>query len=187
MRLHSRGRWSACWHAPRSLLWLRARTLRENRARARVKVPHMNANPQRQRDIDWPLKAFVYILPFRWAIASVVRLAIGDGDYAGAAAADNEPEYVCSGNQDICYGRTGEQVLRSLARQWPTFAPKDNNWTEVGYLVCIALGFKLVFSLLFVYVTRPASPPRTPGKRQARDRGLSVRGLRRDSARESAV
>jgi len=141
----------------------------------------------RERDIDWPLKAFVYILPFRWAIASVVRLAIGDGDYAGAAAADNEPEYVCSGNQDICYGRTGEQVLRSLARQWPTFAPKDNNWTEVGYLVCIALGFKLVFSLLFVYVTRPASPPRTPGKRQARDRGLSVRGLRRDSARESAV
>mmetsp|Transcript_48887 Transcript_48887/g.122168 ORF Transcript_48887/g.122168 Transcript_48887/m.122168 type:complete len:708 (+) Transcript_48887:404-2527(+) len=110
----------------------------------------------REVDVVWPFKAFVYILPLRWSIAAIVRTEFEQSTFDGAELANNEFGFSCPNlpSEEICFGRTGNQVLKTLARTFPLFEPTDTFAQELGYIFAIGCAFKLCFFVGFVLTTR---------------------------------
>lgn len=112
----------------------------------------------REKDVVWPLKAFVYVLPMRWAFSSIVRSEFIDSTWEQARLVDTPLGYECDENVELCFGRTGTQVLTALSRTFPLFEPADNYVRDVGYIIAIACVFKLSYFAVFAFRVRSGVP-----------------------------
>ena len=123
--------------------------------------------------IPWPLKVFLYVLPLRWSIASMVKTEFRWSTFEGAqlapaAAGSPYSGFTCTAPaaaRQVCFGRTGEQVLWSLSQSFTSFDPAQETFgTDVACLVGIGLFFKLVFVALFLAGVRHGRQPSRPGQ-----------------------
>ena len=66
----------------------------------------------KHEDVVWPLKVFVYCLPFRWGLSSFVKSEFKNTDNWKGAIADSTVAagYTCTGDYKLCFGKTGRQV-----------------------------------------------------------------------------
>mmetsp|Transcript_27973 Transcript_27973/g.65202 ORF Transcript_27973/g.65202 Transcript_27973/m.65202 type:complete len:149 (-) Transcript_27973:630-1076(-) len=87
----------------------------------------------READVIWPFKAFVYILPLRWSIAAIVRSEFEGSVFDGAVLADTPDGFECIGETPVCYGRTGTQVVKTLAKTFDLFDTADTFEQQLGY------------------------------------------------------
>ncbi len=123
--------------------------------------------------IPWPLKAFHYVLPLRWSIAAMVKTEFQYSTYDGAlpvpASNSSYTAFVCPQApppaRQVCFGRTGEQVLWSLSQSFTLFDPADTFGTDVACLAAIGLAFKLLYAAVFVAHTRQAGHPAKAARR----------------------
>eukprot|EP00241_Pyramimonas_parkeae_P001192 CAMPEP_0114274988 /NCGR_PEP_ID=MMETSP0058-20121206/30082_1 /TAXON_ID=36894 /ORGANISM="Pyramimonas parkeae, CCMP726" /LENGTH=584 /DNA_ID=CAMNT_0001394863 /DNA_START=770 /DNA_END=2522 /DNA_ORIENTATION=- len=98
-----------------------------------------------EQDVVWPLRAMVYISPFRHSLATLLFINLQDKEYAGAVLDDSPAGYNCPGiGDDWCYGRTGKQVLATLGRTYKTFGPENTVITDILTLIAIGSLFKLI-------------------------------------------
>mmetsp|Transcript_27970 Transcript_27970/g.65187 ORF Transcript_27970/g.65187 Transcript_27970/m.65187 type:complete len:672 (-) Transcript_27970:270-2285(-) len=108
----------------------------------------------READVIWPFKAFVYILPLRWSIAAIVRSEFEGSVFDGAVLADTPDGFECIGETPVCYGRTGTQVVKTLAKTFDLFDTADTFEQQLGYIIAIGLAFKLFYFIGFVLSTK---------------------------------
>jgi hypothetical protein len=69
------------------------------------------------------LQVFLYIMPARWYMASIVKTEFLGTEFNGAKLVENpqpgELSYVCDDpTVYTCFGRTGEQVCKHLIIIW---------------------------------------------------------------------
>jgi hypothetical protein len=64
--------------------------------------------------IYWMVQTFLYALPARWYMASIVKTEFKGTTFAGAHlvpdAPPGSPAFACDPGTPSCYGYTGEQV-----------------------------------------------------------------------------
>merc|ERR1712167_291404 len=104
-------------------------------------------------DVVWPLRAFVYIFPFRRGLSSMAYSEFIDETFSGARNCDDtDPScprgFTCpkdkSGGQ-VCFGRDGQDVIESVHQNFE-FIPKNDVFARnLGILIAIAVVFKIAF------------------------------------------
>ena len=134
--------------------------------------------------IPWPLKVFLYVLPLRWSISSMVKTEFQYSTYDGAvlnpAVNSSYTAFVCPQApppaRQVCFGRTGEQVLWSLSQSFTLFDPAaDTFGTDLACLAGIGFVIRLLYVAVFIARTRHAGHAV----------GVATRGAARSAAQES--
>lgn len=131
--------------------------------------------------IAWPFKLFVHILPLKYAFRGVayVEYTTSNLDYTGAFACDPavpaswgnattchvrghtanasgaQEGFMCPYDPSepfkICYGRTGMQVLDTIAINYKSMSTTDTRMIDFGCMLAIGAFFKIWF-MVTLYV-----------------------------------
>lgn len=120
-----------------------------------------------EEDVPWPLKAMVYLFPFRYALASLLYLDFHDTTFGGAVEVvdPNDPrEYYCTDSTTWCYGYTGKQVLDSLGQTYKTMSSENQVLRDSLLLLAIGSFFKLQYLIIFVKKSGAHRVPKKPAK-----------------------
>jgi len=107
--------------------------------------------------IIWPFRAFCWCLPLRWMIRALVYLEFHGTEWEGAELSSVSPTgFVCPGADSPlnCFGRTGDQVLKSLAQQFGNLSTEDTVVEDIVYCLIIAAVFKIICIVSIVLKTR---------------------------------
>jgi hypothetical protein len=117
----------------------------------------------------WPLKVFYYILPYNYYIRSAMFLIFTESTWE--ACMDPTTSAVCVNSTD------GLLVLDAFSRVFPLVTTENTYWSDVGYMVCIGLFWKIVGVISIVVKARRVSP--------VRDRNLGQKIQTHSDTRES--
>ena len=140
-------------------------------------------------DVIWPFRLLCYILPLRWGVQGMLYIEYKGATFEGAdtavcpaALAANPPPgctyhpglmpadgFKCPGStQAGCYGYTGAQVLESIHNRYEIATSEDIVVRNFGYLLAIALVFKLqYFGMLMMRMKKCSQIMPTKGAKQA--------------------
>uniref|UniRef100_A0A0G4HW09 ABC transporter domain-containing protein n=1 Tax=Chromera velia CCMP2878 TaxID=1169474 RepID=A0A0G4HW09_9ALVE len=130
-------------------------------------------------DVVWPLRVFVYMFPLRWAGSSFTQTEFASQTFSGATEVpvteQNPRGFVCDEGIPVtsCFGRTGAQVLESVHSTFRTIDNQDTYWRDVGYLLAIGCGFK-VLHIALTY--RRLMQDSKPLKKETRPQTLQTGG-----------
>jgi hypothetical protein len=123
-------------------------------------------------DIVWPFKLFSYIMPYRYAIRSLVYNEFIDTKFEGAVLCDPNIDencnsmpgkggphdgWTCGSNSDNCYGREGWQVIYTLATDFNIMRTKDLTWSDFGIIILIAVVLKIGYMMMMDVKSRSSS------------------------------
>eukprot|EP00933_Yihiella_yeosuensis_P045258 TRINITY_DN40609_c0_g1_i1.p1 TRINITY_DN40609_c0_g1~~TRINITY_DN40609_c0_g1_i1.p1 ORF type:complete len:639 (-),score=121.46 TRINITY_DN40609_c0_g1_i1:148-2064(-) len=110
--------------------------------------------------IDWPFRAFIYILPLSWTTKSITWLTIHDSEFAGAESLP-DGSFKCP-NLDAsalaCWGHTGVQVLKSQHSIRSSVQTEDHVMFNLLMLLVIGAVAKLAHIIAVVLQTRAGRP-----------------------------
>ena len=138
--------------------------------------------------VIWPFRAFIYILPLKWAFSSSQWLDAIDSEYSGAWLCEEGtsagrtdclyhfddagnklyPGWTCSEipngeyNPLQCFGKLGWQVLDSLGMNYKSIESQDNQANIYLYIICIGLVawmFYVAFSFKRILQVSTVHPP----------------------------
>ena len=126
--------------------------------------------------MQWPLKVFMYILPLRWSLALMVKTEFRDATFDGATLLSTPSaagfDYTCGDASNepgfICYGRTGEQVLRSLSHSFTPYEPSDTFQRDILITFGIGAVCKVLYTVLVYARTGSGTQPTPPESRALR-------------------
>jgi hypothetical protein len=115
--------------------------------------------------IIWPFRAICWFFPLRWTIRAMSYLEFHGTEWEGAELNSVSPTgFVCPGaNSPLnCFGRTGDQVLKSLSQQFGNLSDsaEDTVVKDVVYCLIIAAVFKVICIISIVLKTRWIVPVR---------------------------
>ena len=135
-------------------------------------------------DVVWPLRLFCYFLPLRWSLQSYIySIYHGQLDYDGATDCTagelmpneygsdiicGEQGFYCSSPSDptgaVCYGRTGDQILKSLSLQFTIFGDEGHYARNLGLIIAFGAFCRLVYVAQIVLLTKVvgSEEPRPP-------------------------
>ena len=126
------------------------------------------------KEVIWPFRLFVYILPLFYSVKTVSYLDSIDASYSKAWYCDEAvrtdclfhftssgeklyPGWTCSEvvngdyNPMACYGNEGWQTLDSLGKSYASISSKDEVQENFGWITLIAFTFFLMF-VTFAYL-----------------------------------
>jgi hypothetical protein len=113
--------------------------------------------------IIWPFRALCSCLPLRWALRAMVYLEYHGTEWEGAELSSVSPTgFVCpgAGSPMNCFGRTGDQVLKSLVQQFGNLSTEDTVVEDICYCLIIAGVFKIICIVSIILKTRWIDPVR---------------------------
>lgn len=113
--------------------------------------------------IIWPFRALCSCLPLRWAIRGMNYLEYHGTEWEGAELSSVSPTgFVCPGASPTvnCFGRTGDQVLKSLTVQFGNLSAEDTVVEDIAYCLIIAGFFKILCIVSIILKTRWIVPVR---------------------------
>lgn len=126
--------------------------------------------------IVWPFRIFTYCFPFRWTIRTMNYAEFHGTEFDGAELSSTSPTgFVCPGASSPleCYGRTGDQVLKSLSHQFQNLSTEDTFGEDIAYCCIFAAVFKIICMISIVVKTRWKTPVRLPGGRTSTAAGTT--------------
>ena len=139
-----------------------------------------------EEDVIWPFRAFCYMLPLRWSLASMAKVEYSGTVFRGAVAytdgAQNSTDasikfpygednpwtsdeikkgFKCSPDVPLlaCNGRTGDQVLDSIGQNYKSITSDDKVLEHLLYIIIIGIVFKVAFALNMSQKLKSAPPP----------------------------
>lgn len=118
-------------------------------------------------DVVYPFKLFGYIMPLKYALKAIIYQEFIDQDWKGAELCDPQTDttgfcysygsktgpdegWTCGPNNELCYGKTGEQVLDQLSRSFTSFTSVDSTVMDVVYILIITLVLKVIHTIMAV-------------------------------------
>lgn len=110
--------------------------------------------------IIWPFRKIVDITPLFYAMRSFVYLEFHDTVWDGAQL--TPAGFTCN-QPGLCYGREGEQVLRSLSQAFSS-AAGNHVATDTAMLFLMAFTFKIICFVTIVLRTYWAGPVTRAGR-----------------------
>mmetsp|Transcript_16122 Transcript_16122/g.22265 ORF Transcript_16122/g.22265 Transcript_16122/m.22265 type:complete len:621 (+) Transcript_16122:56-1918(+) len=117
-----------------------------------------------EADVPWPLKAMIYLFPFRYSLSSLLWIDVHDVNFDGAVLDDSQAGYSCPDIvDDWCFGRTGYQVLDSMGRTYESLSSDDNVLRDVLIMLAIGAFYKIQYIVLLLVKAaahRVPSPPK---------------------------
>lgn len=131
-------------------------------------------------DILWPIRAFYYLLPLKWALSTAVyQVAIHCPDYTGTIACDVGRDtfcpsrgFLCAGTPDdplgvVCFGQNSTQIMASLHHHFPAFSERDTMRRDLAAILLIGSAFKTVYAVLLCRRCRVGVQPEPPETRES--------------------
>eukprot|EP00293_Proteomonas_sulcata_P018213 CAMPEP_0184314936 /NCGR_PEP_ID=MMETSP1049-20130417/78633_1 /TAXON_ID=77928 /ORGANISM="Proteomonas sulcata, Strain CCMP704" /LENGTH=190 /DNA_ID=CAMNT_0026633147 /DNA_START=62 /DNA_END=634 /DNA_ORIENTATION=- len=115
-----------------------------------------------EADVMWPFRIFNYCLPFRYGISALTKVEYDkDVTFGGAVVADNELGFSCPELSDLqCYGRTGDQVLKTLSNSYKSLSPDTNILEMILAILAISAVFKVLYFINFYRKTTAMHQPK---------------------------
>jgi len=102
-----------------------------------------------EADTPWPLRAFAYVSPIKYAVKALGNLEFTGTTWEGAVPDSSSRGFQCPASTGACYGATGEQILETMSSSVFTSMQAEN---EMLKECCCMLGVALVFKVLFYIV-----------------------------------
>merc|ERR1712232_539877 len=102
--------------------------------------------------IIWPFRVFCYLLPLRWMLRAASYLEYNGTEWDGAVLQSGGLGFTCpdAANAMQCFGRTGDQVLVSLRRQFGHISTEDTVLNDFLCILAIGVFFKLLYVTILV-------------------------------------
>ena len=100
----------------------------------------------------WPLKVFYYVLPYNYYVRSAMFLIFTESTWEPCT--DPTTSAVCVNSTD------GLLVLDAFSRVFPLVTTENTYWSDVGYMVCIGVFWKIVGVVSILVKARRVSPVR---------------------------
>jgi hypothetical protein len=149
-----------------------------------------------EEDVVWPLRAFVYVLPFRWGLSAMVHTEyIKAPDYSGAESCTpgvgvcGPKGFYCPGDKSgglQCFGTTGAEVLDSIQVSYNAFSSTDTVGRDLFYMICIAVVFKVAFVIGLFRSCHAGIPPLIP-EQSGHAKIIASEEAKRKSERDGSV
>ena len=126
-------------------------------------------------DVIWPLRALCYFFPLQWAMQSYMYAMFHDmpeSSGAKACAPGSTPAdgggQICSANGfycpptaddpagAICFGRTGDEILNSLSKQFTIYGDNGHYARNIPLIIAFGALFRVVYLGMAWYLTKVA-------------------------------
>jgi len=140
-----------------------------------------------EQEVPWPVRVFVYVLPYRWNLGEIVWSAFIDSpDYEGAYECLTPNSTSSTGlaitgplaGQPVncprgfycpddlsgvsCWGKTGQQIIDGLSSTFKAISSEDMFGRDMGLLILIAVCFKTLYLIVFLYRSSRGRAPKKP-------------------------
>lgn len=97
-----------------------------------------------EEDVIWPLRAFGYISPIKYAVKALLNLEMKGTTFSGAEMVGGS--FYCPGSSVRCFGATGEQVLYTLSQSIARNVKVEGELLEdCLFMLATAALFKVAF------------------------------------------
>lgn len=105
-----------------------------------------------EADTPWPLRAFAYISPIKYATKALGNLELKSTVWDGAVTNTTSPRgFSCPANTVACYGATGEQILETMTGSaFQSLQVDSETIKDCCCMLAIAFGFKILFYIVAV-------------------------------------
>jgi len=104
-----------------------------------------------EADTPWPLRAFAYVSPIKYAVKALGNLELTGTVWKGAVTDASLRGFQCPASTVGCYGATGEQILETMSGSiFQSMQAEDEMLKDCCCLLGIALVFKLLFYIVAV-------------------------------------
>merc|ERR1712032_879654 len=104
-----------------------------------------------EADTPWPLRAFAYVSPIKYAAKALGNLEFKGTVWDGAVTDASSRGFYCPGNTVACYGATGEQILDTMrGSAFQNMQVEAETLKDCCCMLAIALGFKILFYMVAV-------------------------------------
>ena len=121
-------------------------------------------------DVPWPFRIFTWTFPNKWGMRALMTLEFTSNTHFAGASPLPGGGYVCdakyAASGQPCYGYTGTQALDGLHAYFPVFHSGINVGAECGYIIAIAVFFKLAHAVLFSSLATAAKTVALPAARE---------------------
>lgn len=111
-------------------------------------------------DIIWPFRTFAYILPLRYSVRAMIYNEYTDSTWQ--ACDFTNPRQICYGDPLNNGTQSGDDVLDSLTNIMELFSSDNTIFGDTMVCVGIAVGFKIIHSILLVTHTYKSSTVHNP-------------------------
>lgn len=104
-----------------------------------------------EADTPWPLRAFAYVSPIKYAAKALGNLEFKGTTWEGAVADSSLRGFHCPANTVSCYGATGNQILETMSGSvFQSMQAKDETLKDCCCMLAAALAFKVLFYIVAV-------------------------------------
>ena len=121
-------------------------------------------------DVIWPIRTFCYFLPLGWSLQSYMYAIIGGlpdssgtlpcvpGDALPQGGVCTAQGFYCYSEADptgaVCYGRTGDEILRSLSVQFTIFDDEGHYGRNLGFIVAFGSFCRIAYVSTIYVLTK---------------------------------
>jgi len=104
-----------------------------------------------EADTPWPLRAFAYISPIKYAAKALGNLEFKGTVWEGAVTDASSKGFHCPATTVACYGATGEQILETMnGSVFRSMQVEGETLKNCCCMLAIALVFKILFYIVAV-------------------------------------